>query len=200
MTGARHQIDKALTPKQARFVEEYLIDLNGTQAAIRAGYSARSARDLACEMLDKAHIAKAVEKRIAARAKKTGLTAERVLRELAAVGLSDIRKFYDESGELKPVHELDDEAAAALAGVEVEELYEGRGDERKNVGRLKRIKRFDKVRALELAGKHLGLWDKPPEPEKLGPGLTIVVQNGVQVDGQRVTQAARVVVDLQGPE
>lgn len=199
MSG-RRQIGKDMTPKQARFVEEYLVDLNGTQAAIRAGYSARSAKHIADELMDKPHIVNAIEALQAKRARKTEITAERVLRELAAVGLSDIRKFYDDKGELKPVHELDDEAAAALAGVEVEEIFEGRGKDRAHVGRLKRIKRFDKVRALELAGKHLGLWDKPPEPEKLGPGLTIVVQNGVQIDGQRVTQAARVVVDLQGPE
>lgn len=81
-----------LTPKQARFVAEYLIDLNGTQAAIRAGYSVHTARAIGAENLTKPDIASAIELAQQARADRTEITADRVLKELAKIGFSDIRK------------------------------------------------------------------------------------------------------------
>lgn len=199
--------DPRFTPKQQRFVAEYLVDLNGTRAAIRAGYAKSSAEERARSLLKLpqfAHVAAAIEAGKAAALAEIGVNRERVLRELAHIGLADIRKLYDENGNLRPIDQLDDDAAASIAGIEVEELYEyegqGKGRQRVNVGRVRKVKRFEKTKALELLGRHLGLWLDPQPPPPEGPGLTVIVQNGVQIDGQRVTSAARVVVNLPTPE
>jgi phage terminase small subunit len=84
----------ALTPKQDRFVAEYLIDLNATQAAIRAGYSERTARDIGCENLAKPNIAAAIAEGIAKRADKLGLTAEKVLQDI-----EETRKAASQDGQ-----------------------------------------------------------------------------------------------------
>lgn len=85
----------ALTAKQQRFVDEYLVDLNATQAAIRAGYSAATARSIAAENLTKPNIAAAVSAAQAERAKRTGITADRVLEDLARVAFGDVRKLVE---------------------------------------------------------------------------------------------------------
>lgn len=82
----------ALTAKQQRFVDEYLIDLNATQAAIRASYSKKTARQIADQNLSKLDIKAAIEKRMQSRSDRTGITQDKVLRKLAKIGFSDIRK------------------------------------------------------------------------------------------------------------
>lgn len=85
----------ALTPKQQRFVGEYLVDLNATQAAIRAGYSARTAGKIGSENLSKPEIAAAVSAAQDERAKRTGITADRVLQELALIAFGDARRLVE---------------------------------------------------------------------------------------------------------
>lgn len=146
-----------MTPKQQRFVDEYLIDLNATQAAIRAGYSAKTARQIADENLSKPDIAAAVEKAMAERALRTEITQDMVLRELAKIGFSDIRKLFTEDGSLLPVAELSDDAAACLASIEIvtRKVRGGDDDETENVSK---IKVWDKRAALVDIGKHLGMF------------------------------------------
>src|SRR5690606_14509916 len=115
----------ALTAKQRRFVEEYLIDLNATQAAIRAGYSSRTAGQIGDENLKKPQIAAAVQAAQAERSARTQITQDRVLTELARIAFFDIRKLYNDDGSMKRPHELDDDAAAVLAGVDVVETAVG---------------------------------------------------------------------------
>lgn len=79
-----------LTNKQKRFIEEYLIDLNATQAAIRAGYSSDTAKDIGCENLAKPNILAHVSKALAERSKRTGINQDRVIRELAKIAFADI--------------------------------------------------------------------------------------------------------------
>lgn len=150
----------SLTPKQQRFIAEYLIDLNGAQAAARAGYSAKSANDMAKQNLSNPAIAAEVAKRMAKRANKIELTADNVLREIARVALSDTRKLYREDGTLKRPDEWDDDTAAAVAGVEVLEEFEGRGESRELIGHTKKLKLWDKNAALDKAAKHLGLYER----------------------------------------
>ncbi|CAP41307.1 terminase small subunit [Bordetella petrii] len=156
----------ALTDKQRRFVEEYLVDLNATQAAIRAGYSKKTAASIGEENLRKPDIAKAIQEAQAARSKRTGITQDHVLRELAKIGFADIRKAVrwggtkiqagvDEDGEpttevyhglvLVASNDIDDDTAAAIA--EVSEGREG----------LK-VKFHDKRGALVDIGRHLGMF------------------------------------------
>jgi phage terminase small subunit len=146
-----------LTAKQARFVQEYLVDLNATQAAIRAGYSAHTAKDIGAENLSKPAIQAALVIAQQARAIRTEVTQDRVLLELARIVCFDLRKLYRDDGTLKAVPELDDEAASVLAGVDVFEEFVGRGKDRELVGHTKKAKIPDKVAALSLAMRHLGM-------------------------------------------
>src|SRR5919197_2742959 len=90
-----------LTPKQARFCAEYLIDLNATQAAIRAGYSPRTANEQGARLLAHVSIAAAISQAKQAQAERTGITADRVLQEIARLAFVDIRKLFDAEGRLK---------------------------------------------------------------------------------------------------
>lgn len=146
-----------LNARQQRFVKEYLIDLNATQAAIRAGYSAKTAGAMGHENLKKPEIATAIAEGQVERARKLDITAERVLQEVARIGFSDVRKLFSESGQLKPIHELDDDTAAVVASIEVSDraIPGGEGD----TERVTKIKAWDKGSALGQLGKHLGLFN-----------------------------------------
>ena len=157
-----------LTNKQARFVVEYQRDQNATQAAIRAGYSVKNADNLGPRLVGKSQVAEAIEKAMKSRLQKIGVYAERVLTELARVGLSDIRKLYDEDGRLKHPKDWDEETSAAVAGVEVMEEFEGKGKDKKHIGTTKKVRVFDKVRALESLGKHLGLFPTDKKDDEGG--------------------------------
>lgn len=154
----------ALTPKQRRFVDEYLIDLNATQAAIRAKYSAKTAQEQSARLLSNVMVQSAIQQRMKDREARTEITQDKVLRELAKIGFSDIRKIVKwgetelrisdgEDGDLMPYHglalvdssEVDDDTAAAIA--EVSQGREG----------LK-VKLHDKKGALVEMGRHLGLF------------------------------------------
>jgi phage terminase small subunit len=148
-----------LNEKQKRFCEEYLKDLNASQAAIRAGYSAKTARACSSRMLTNANIQEYIQQRQKELQQSTGVTQEKIIQELAALAFTDIRKFYNEDGSLKKITELDADAAAALAGVETEELYAGFGEDRIAIGQTKKIKRWDKNKALENLARHLGMFN-----------------------------------------
>jgi len=141
-------MSKGLTDKQQRFVEEYLVDLNATQAAIRAGYSEKTANRMASENLSKPDIAAAIT---AARAKLSEaalVETAQVVKELACVALSDVRKVFKEDGSVKRPHELDDATAAAVASVEFDPE-----------GGFK-IKLWDKNSAADKLMKHLGGYER----------------------------------------
>lgn len=161
----------SLTPKQERFVQEYLIDLNATQAAIRAGYSAKTAEQQAYQLLQKTSVSAEIAAAQQKRAERTGITQDRVLQELARIAFFDIRRLYNQNGAMKAPHELDDEAAAVLAGVDVTEEFEGRGEDRVSIGFTKKAKVFDKGAALTLAMKHLGMLK-----EKVEHGGVVIIQ------------------------
>lgn len=141
-----------LTVKQERFCQEYLIDFNGTQAAIRAGYSAKTANEQAARLLTKGSIQNYIQSKQAEFAKKTEITREKVLAEYAKVAFHDIRELYDEDSRLKNIKDLTEETAAGLAGVEVDELLlEGM-----QIGVTKKVKRWDKIKALDGLSRVLG--------------------------------------------
>ncbi len=160
----------ALTAKQQRFVDEYLIDLNATQAAIRAGYSAKTADQQASRLLTNVKVREYLAQRQTDRAQRTEITQDMVLKELAKIGFSDIRKVVrwgetqvrmvdgegDEPEDMVPYHglalidsaEVDDATAAAIA--EVSQSRDG----------LK-VKLHDKKGALVDIGRHLGMFTPP---------------------------------------
>lgn len=159
---------KELTPQQRVFVAEYIKDRNGTQAAIRAGYSEKGAATQAERLLRNAEVRSAVDAAITKVAEKAELTAERTLRELARLAFFDPRKLLNPDGSPKPLNELDDDTAACLAGMDIMEEYEGSGEDRKFVGYTKKYKIADKNSALDKAMKHLGLFERDNE-QKTNP-------------------------------
>lgn len=149
---------KTLTAKQEAFVHEYLIDLNATQAAIRAGYAPKWVASNIDKLLKNTETQNAIQAALKKRNEKLDITADMVLRELARVAFSDARRLYNDDGSLKTPNELDDDTAAALAGIDTFEEFDGRGENRRLIGHTKKIHRWDKVKSLELLGKHLGLF------------------------------------------
>lgn len=167
--------DRPLTPQQLLFIEEYLVDFNGKCAAIRAGYSKKTAASIASFLLSKVNVQAEFQKRFQQKRESVGLTKENVLREIARLSFADIRKLYKESGELTPVHELDDDTAACVVGIEVFEEFEGEGKARTKIGETKKYKLASKTEALQMAGRHLKLFTDKHEVESTGGILCVPV-------------------------
>jgi len=151
----------ALTNKQQRFIEEYLVDLNATQAAIRAGYSAKTAGVIGYENLTKPQIKEALAEARQKLAERTAVSAERVIREYARLAFVDPRSIFTwgpggvavkDSAELS----ADDAVCVLEVSHEVTEA-----------GTKVRVKVHDKKAALEALAKHLGLFEK--DKEQKGP-------------------------------
>jgi len=159
--------DHGLTPKQLIFCEHYLVLRNGLQAAIKAGYSKKTAQEQSSRLLSNVKVKAYIDAKTDKILDKLEITQERVMREYARLGFSDIRAYYNEDGSLKNVKDLDDDAAAALAGIEIDELWEGFGDDRRQVGYTKKIKIWDKRTALDSICKVKG-WNAPDKVEHSG--------------------------------
>lgn len=147
----------ALTAKKQRFANEYLIDLNATQAAIRAGYSAKTAYSQGQRLLKDVDVQKAIAAAQAERSAATKIDAGYVLARLVEIDQMDVLDILADDMSIKPIHQWPKVWRQYLAGFDVSELFEGRGDEREMVGFLKKLKWPDKVKNLELLGKHVGV-------------------------------------------
>lgn len=168
----------ALTPKQERFVQEYLVDLNATQAAVRAGYSPRTANEQGARLLANVSIQAALRAAMDKRSQRTEITQDWVLEELRKVAASNGSVYAqvvtkerpetvidEETGvekrvslisqfvELTDTGELTDDQKAAISGIE---------QTRNGI----KVSTYDKVKALELIGKHLGMFDGKAQAEK----------------------------------
>lgn len=145
----------ALTSKQEQFCQEYMKDLNATKAAIRAGYSADTARSISSELLTKPDINAEIERLKAERSRQTGIDAAWLLRRLADEATADVNDLYDEAGALKPVSEWPLIWRQGLvAGIDIETI---RGPDGTEMGMVKKIKVSDRVKRLELIGKHISV-------------------------------------------
>lgn len=144
-----------LTDKQEMFCREYLIDLNATQAAIRAGYSEKTAKETAYENLTKPHIANRIAELKSERVKETKVDANYVLNRLVEIDQMDVLDILADDGSIKPVSEWPKVWRTYMSGIDIAELWEGRGEDREQIGLLKKIKWPDKVKNLELIGKHV---------------------------------------------
>ena len=147
-----------LTPKQQLFVMEYLVDLNATRAARAAGYSERTAESQGSRLLSNVKVAAAIQEAMDKRAAEVGLTSKRVLEEVQHAAFLDPIELFADDGRLLPLRDMPERARRAISGIEVEEIYEGRGEDRHLVGYLKKIKLVSKEGTLTLAGRHLKLW------------------------------------------
>ena len=149
-----------LTPKQKCFVDEYLIDLNATQAAIRAKYSKKTAHSQGPRLLENVEVARAISLAMKAREDRAIITQDQVLKEYAKLVLSDVRGFYSEDGQLRAVADLPDDLAAAVSGVEVVTKAIPTGDGPADIEHTHKIKLWDKKGALDSVARHLGMFDK----------------------------------------
>jgi len=160
--------EKKLTQKQRLFVAEYLVSLNATKAAIDAGYSKKTAQQTGSENLLKPLIADAIQEAMDKRCERIEITADRVLQELACLAFLDPRQFYNESGQLIPIHQLPEDVARALSGFEVSTVG---GNE---ITVTSKIKHVDKKASLELCMRHLKmLTDKTELTGKDGAELNL---------------------------
>lgn len=172
-----------MTPKQQAFVNEYLIDLNAAQAAIRAGYSKKTARKIGCENLTKPDIASAIVEAKEARAELTKIDAAWVLKRLSDEVKADLAELYREDGSLKPVAEWPLVWRQGLvSGLDVDEEF----DEGVKVGRVSKVKLSDRIKRLELIGKHVDVQAFTERKEIGGIG-----GGPIEVKDTSVTEAAR---------
>jgi phage terminase small subunit len=162
-----------LTRKQERFVQEYLCDLNATQAAIRAGYSPHTAKEIGCENLSKPHIRACVERALADRSRRTGINQDRVIRELARIALVNPADVINMgSATIRDDASADDTAAILSVKVKNIPTEDGAIIERE-------IRMADKIKALELLGKHLGMFT-----DKLNVNAEMAVKIVDDIDGE----------------
>jgi len=161
-----------VTKKQKRFVEEYLIDLNATQAAIRAGYSPITAQEQGSRMLSNVMVQTAVAKAMADRSRRTGINQDRVVLELAKIAFVNAADVIDSSNAtIKSDATADDTAAIQSVKVKVIPTKDGEGIERE-------IRLNDKIKALELLGKHLGMWNDKVE---MNMNIPVVISGADQL-------------------
>ena len=151
-----------LPPMQDRFVDEWLIDFNGTQAAIRAGYSERSARSIAGRLLTKDNIQREISRRQKDLQRRTEVTQERVVKELARVAFADATDYVQV--ETRTV-EKNDGTELSYQTVTLTETAELSADQRAAIAGIKQgangveVKLHDKIKALELLGRHIGMFN-----------------------------------------
>lgn len=164
----KHKASQRLLPRQKKFCDEYLIDLNATAAYKRAGYKSRTEKSAgvkAVKLLGNARVKAYLAEKSKIATEKNELSADRTLEEVRRLALSDPRQLFRADGGLKEIPELDAETAACVASVEVEELFEGRGDEREHIGRVKKIKLWNKNTALDQAMRYHALYKDPGSEE-----------------------------------
>lgn len=149
-----------LNIRQDKFVREYLIDGNATQAAIRAGYAPTSAAGMGCYLLKRPHIRAALDRARTRALAQRDITTARILEEYRRLAFSDIRGLFNPDGSMRAPGEWDDETAAAVAGLEVSRTrttYPDQAGQPTIEDAIVKVKRWDKLKALEVLAKYTGV-------------------------------------------
>lgn len=147
-----------ITDKQRLFAEKFIsLKFNGMRAAQEAGYSPKNAHISAHALLNTPKVKQYIDIRKQEVLNEVGVNTFQVLKELAAIAFADVRDFYDENGALKNVNKLDENAAKALMCVDVFEAFDQDGTK---IGQTQRTRFHDKLKALELLGRYLNLFEK----------------------------------------
>ena len=151
-----------MTDAQKRFCDEYLVDLNATRA-YKVAYSRCKKDETASvngsKLLRNTKVQEYISKKQKEIEKRTEVTQDMVIQELAKIAFLDIRKLYTENGQLKNIADIDSDTAGAISSLETLEEYDGYGDNREKIGDTKKVKVLDKTKALELLGRHLGMFN-----------------------------------------
>lgn len=148
-----------LNPKQLRFCEEYVIDLNATQAAIRSGYSQKAAKEVASRMLTNANIKAKIKELQSEIGKRLEITADMVVREFAKIGFSNIQDYIESGNSTLDISKIQRDKAASISALKVITSTHGTGKD-KVVEKQVEFKLHDKISALEKIGKHIGFFEK----------------------------------------
>lgn len=151
-----------MTDAQKRFCDEYLTDLNATRAYKVAYLRCKkdeTANVNGSKLLRNAKVQEYISEKMKEREKRTEITQDMVIKELAKIAFLDIRKLYTENGQLKNIADMDSETAGAISSLETLEKYEGYGDDIEKIGDTQKVKLLDKTKALELLGRHLGIFN-----------------------------------------
>lgn len=163
-----------LTPREEAFCAEYVKDWNATAAAVRAGVPKRSAASQSSRMLDRQRVQDRIQhlRELAGQSERAAvMSAQEVLEALSRIARADIRKLFNARGALVDLQALDDETALAVAGVESDDIFEGRGEEREHVGFTRKVKLNDRIAALTRLGEHHQLFKKEDDKARL-PSVT----------------------------
>jgi phage terminase small subunit len=168
-----------LNPKQRKFVREYLLDLNATQAAIRAGYSRKTAGEIGHRQLKNVEVKKAIQKGMDAKAKRYEISVQRILEELAVVAYSDLKHYVDidpDTGAIraKGFENMPEKTSRALKAIKEDRVIKEDADGHKvTVFDKIRFELHDKLKALELLGKHIGMFTDKVD---LSGDMTIIIK------------------------
>ena len=172
-----------LTEKQKLFCNEYIKDLNATQAAKRAGYSHEAARQLGYETLTKHYIQEYISELRQERAQRMQVDQDDVLRVWKNVAMFDVRNLYDDDGNLKKISELDDDTAAAIVALDFDDI----SMDNQIIGKTTKIKLADKLKATDMIARHLGMYEVDNKQKKTSiiiqdENLAILNRLGIEVD------------------
>ena len=207
---------KGITTKMLRFVELYVLYYlqngekpefnNLTEVAIAASYSSRSAAEIASENLKKPIIKQLIVEKIRTATKANQASLNDIINELTAMATVSAKDFYDETGDLIPIHQLPDRVAKCITPAEYQTMYSGNGDSKIEIGRTTKIKQWDKNKALDSLIKLKQLiGEVQPDPQQ--PGNNIQNQNNIQFNvnivsnennGQKESFEDLIDVDLAG--
>lgn len=165
--------ESKITPKEASFIMEYVKYLNATEAAIQAGYTddRSRAKDIGFALVHKPKIAAQINLQLDAKAKRTMLSADLIIKELLLIASANPRDAFDEKGELRDIRDMPESLVRAISSFDVKEEYWGVGANREKIGTVKSVKFWCKNKALETIARHLSLLTDKLEVSPIGGGL-----------------------------
>jgi phage terminase small subunit len=182
-----------LKRRHQRFVDEYVLCGIGTASLRRIGYKGKRANKIACELLANPQVRAAVQERTAESIAEAGVNAVRTMRELAHIAYFDKRRLYGPDGELLPVSQWPEDVAAAVGSIEVEEIFEGRGEARAHTGRLRKVRVWPKTEALKLLMQYQRLLVEKHEVS--GPDGVPLPAAQIVIRGEEVRGIVRELLD-----
>lgn len=167
-----------MNEKHKRFSQEYIVDLNGKQAAIRTGYTESRAEVTASELLARKDVQDYILELKKERSERTEITADMVIKELAKLGFSDIKEYYESENKTIDVTKLENRLSAAISSIKVTETEGDWGSKT-----VKEFKLHDKLSALDKIGKHLGIFEKDNKQKVVDTGgLHLIINKTVTKD------------------
>lgn len=185
-----------LSPREERYCQEFIVDLNQAQAAVRSGFSknARSAAVQSVRLMKKSAVKARIKELMKARSDRTEITSDTVLRELMRLATVDVTQAFDEKGWLKDMKDIPEDVRRAISGLETQELFQGEGDQRSIIGVARKLRFYDKIRPLELLGKHVKLF--PDRHEHSGPdGKPIEMRSAEKLTDAELDARAKALIE-----